>query len=214
MKDPGWEKAVNTKQRILQEALNLFSEKGYNAVYVGDIAQAVGIKAPSLYKHFKSKQDIFDAILDEMKKNYDQQAAALGMNGSDAGQDAPVFAAVSEDRLVQMGIGLFQFFLHDDYASKFRKILTIEQFHDEELAHLYSRQYVDDPLAYQSALFALIAAEGLFKDAKPDMMALHFYAPIFMLLTVCDRQPERENEALQMIEEHIRQFHLIYRREV
>lgn len=204
---------MTTKQKILKEALTLFAEKGYNAVYVGDIAKAVGIKAPSLYKHYKSKQDIFNAILDEMKSNYDKKTADLNMNGSDAAKDAPIFVAISEDALMQMGIGLFQFFLHDDYSSKIRKMLTIEQFHDNDLSHLYSKQYVDDPLSYQSAIFTIIATGNVFKNLKPNIMALHFYAPIYMLLTMCDRQPERESEALQLLKEHIRQFNLIYRKE-
>lgn len=204
---------MNTKQRILKEALNLFSERGYSAVHVGEIAEAVGIKAPSLYKHYKSKRDIFHAILEEMKSNYEKQAASLNMNGNDAVQDASVFRKVSEDTLVQMGIGLFQFFLHDDYASRFRKMLTLEQFHNRELAQLYSKQYADDPLSYQAAIFTLISAGGIFKDVKPTVMALHFYAPIYLLLTVCDRQPEREKEALQLIEEHIKQFRFVYGKE-
>lgn len=204
---------MTTKQKILDEALTLFSERGYNAVYVGDIAAAVGIKAPSLYKHYKSKKDIFKAILTEMESNYNKQTAGLNMNGNDAGEDASIFATVSEDTLVQMGIGLFQFFLHDDYASKFRKMLTIEQFHDNDLSRLYSKQYVDDPLSYQTSIFTLISIRGVFKNVKPNIMALHFYAPIYMLLTVCDRQPEREKEALQLIEEHIRQFNFIYDKE-
>lgn len=204
---------MNTKQRILKEALTLFSEKGYNAVYVRDIAEAVGIKAPSLYKHYKSKKDIFNAILDEIESNYNKQTAGLNMNGSDPAKDASIFATVSEDTLVQMGIGLFQFFLHNDYASKLRKMLTVEQFHDNDLSNLYSKQYVDDPLSYQSSIFSLISASGAFKDVKPNIMVLHFYAPIYMLLTVCDRQPGREKEALQLIEEHIRQFNYIYRKE-
>lgn len=204
---------MNTKQRILKEALALFSERGYNAVHVGDIAEAVGIKAPSLYKHYKSKQDIFNAILTEMESNYSKQTAELNMNGNNAGEDASIFANVSEETLVQMGIGLFQFFLHDDYASKFRKMLTIEQFHDNDLSCLYSKQYIDDPLSYQSSIFTFISASGVFKNVKPDIMALHFYAPIYMLLTVCDRQPEREKEALQLIGEHIKQFNFIYGKE-
>lgn len=204
---------MTTKQKILNEALTLFSERGYNAVYVGDIAAAVGIKAPSLYKHYKSKKDIFKAILTEMESNYNKQTVGLNMNGNDAGEDASIFATVSEDTLVQMGIGLFQFFLHDDYASKFRKMLTIEQFHDNDLSRLYSKQYVDDPLSYQTSIFTLISISGVFKNVKPNIMALHFYAPIYMLLTVCDRQPEREKEALQLIEEHIRQFNFIYAKE-
>lgn len=201
---------MNTKQKILQEALSLFSEKGYNAVYVRDIADAVGIKAPSLYKHYKSKQDIFNAILEEIKNNYEKQTFNLIISGSDATKDASVFASISEDTLVQTGIELFRFFLHDDYASKFRKMLTIEQFHNTELSNLYSKQYVDDPLSYQSSIFTFISASGAFKNVKPNIMALHFYSPIYMLLTVCDRQPELEKEALQLIEEHIRQFNFIY----
>lgn len=201
---------MNTKQKILKEALSLFSEKGYNAVYVRDIAHAVGIKAPSLYKHYKSKQDIFNAILEEIKNNYEKQTFNLIISGSDATKDASVFASISEDTLVQTGIELFRFFLHDDYASKFRKMLTIEQFHNTELSNLYSKQYVDDPLTYQSSIFTFISASGAFKNVKPNIMALHFYSPIYMLLTVCDRQPEREKEALKLIEEHIRQFNFIY----
>ena len=44
------------------------------------------------------------------------------------------------------------------------------------------------------------------------VMTLHFYAPIYMLLTVCDREPEREQEALKLIEGHIRQFDKLYGR--
>lgn len=201
---------MTTKQKILKEALNLFAEKGYHAVYVGDIAEAVGIKAPSLYKHYKSKQDIFNAILEEMKKSYDQQAAALKMNGNDADADANIFSAVSEDQLVQMGLKLFTYFLHDDYASKFRKMLTIEQFHDADLSSLYQKQYIDDPLSYQATIFSLLSVNGYLSQDNIKIMALHFYAPIYMLLTVCDRQPEREKEILQLIEQHIRQFNRRY----
>ena len=204
---------MTTKEKILREALNLFSEKGYNAVYVGDIAEAVGIKAPSLYKHYKSKQDIFDAILEKMKKGYDNQALSLNMNGNNAETDANIFSEISEDNLVQIGMELFHYFLHDEYAGKFRKMLTIEQFRDADLSLLYQKQYVDNPLSYQSAMFSLLSAKGFLSQENADIMALHFYAPIYMLLTVCDRQPERENEILKLIEQHIRQFNKLYCRE-
>ena len=56
---------MNTKERIITEALNLFSINGYDSVSVRDIAKAVGIKESSLYNHFKNKQDIFDTIISE-----------------------------------------------------------------------------------------------------------------------------------------------------
>lgn len=204
---------MNTKQRIIKEALTLFAEKGYSDVYVSDIAQAVGIKAPSLYKHFKSKQEIFNAILEELKKNYTEQAAVLNINGNNEQADADIYADISESSLVEMGKGLFLYFLHDEYVTLFRKMLTIEQFHNAELSELYSKQYLDDPLQYQSALFSLLTAKGKFKEENADIMALHFYAPIYTLLTLCDRHPDRENEALRMLEQHIRQFNRLYRKE-
>lgn len=204
---------MNTKKRILDEALTLFSEKGYANVFVAEIAEAVGIKAPSLYKHYKSKQDIFNAILDEMKSNYDKQAAMLNMNGSNAAVDAEIFSAVSEDDLVKIGMGLFMYFLHDEYAQKFRKMLTIEQFHNTELGELFTKQYADAPLSYQSAMFTMLSANGVLKEQNPNVMALQFYAPIFMLLTMCDRDPQRETELTTLLEQHIRQFGRIYSKE-
>jgi len=205
---------MSTKERILDAAVTLFSLKGYDAVSVGQIAEAVGIKAPSLYKHFKGKQDIFNAILKEMQKRYEIQSKELQMDGNNAAEDAGVFTAVSEDMLVNMGKRLFIYFLHDDYVCKFRKMLTIEQFHNKELASLFTKQYVDDPLSYQSAMLALLTQAGVLRQEERKIMALHFYAPIYILLTLCDRQPEREEEALQLVEQHIKQFSRIYQKEV
>ena len=98
---------MDTKKKILDVALTLFSEKGYGNVYVGHIAEGVGIKAPSLYKHYKSKQDIFEAILEEMRNRYDKEAAHLNMTGNDFLIDFELYNNISEDELVKMGIGLF-----------------------------------------------------------------------------------------------------------
>lgn len=135
------------------------------------------------------------------------------MNGNNATADAEIFSDVSEDELVKMGVGLFMYFLHDEYTQKFRKMLTIEQFHNKELAELFTKQYADEPLSYQSAMFAMLCASGVLKEQNPNVMALQFYAPIFMLLTMCDREPHREAELTALLEQHIRQFSRIYSKE-
>lgn len=202
---------MDTKKKILDVALTLFAEKGYGNVYVGHIAEGVGIKAPSLYKHYKSKQDIFDAILDEMRSRYDKEVAYLNFTGSEIEPDADFFARISEEELVRLGTGLFRFFMHDEYESKFRKMLTIEQFSNKELAGLFSNQYINEPLRYQTGLFHMILQQGQMKKEEEQIMALQFYAPIYLLLTMCDREPEREPEALQLLEKHIRQFGRMYK---
>lgn len=201
---------MDTKHRILDEALTLFSQKGYANVYVGEIAEKVGIKAPSLYKHYKSKQAIFDAIIDEMNRRYEEQAGALSISGMNPSEDVAVYMNISEEKLVEIGTGLFLYFLHDDYTSRFRKILTIEQFHSEQFASIYSSQYVDEPISYQKMLFQLMISGGAFVTDDIDVMTLQFYSPIYMLLTLCDREPERETDAVKLLEKHFRQFSKIY----
>ena len=204
---------MNTKEKILDEALTLFSEKGYANVFVGDIADRVGIKAPSLYKHYKNKQAIFDAIIDQMNRRFEEQAKAMNISGNDASIDASIYKSMSEDQLLKLGREFFLYFLHDDYNRKFRKMLTLEQFHDNDLAKLYSKIYVNDPLSYQGMLFGFMVTAGILKTDNVQIMTLHFYAPIYYLLTICDREPEREPEALKLLDEHIKQFDRIYGRE-
>ncbi len=205
---------MNTKERIIDEALTMFSEKGYANVYVADIAERVGIKAPSLYKHYKNKQAIFDAIIDGMKKRFLEQAGSLQINGEDASIDAEIYKNISEEQLIELGTKLFLYFLHDDYTRRFRKMLTIEQFHDKQLADVYMKQYVDDPLSYQGMLLGMIVSSGALQTDNVEIMTLHFYAPIYMLLTICDREPSREEESLKILKEHIRQFNKLYSRKV
>ena len=203
---------MNTKEKILDEALTLFSEKGYANVFVGDIADRVGIKAPSLYKHYKNKQAIFDAIIDEMNRRFEEQAKAMQINGTDAAADAGIYKSLSEDRLLMLGREFFLYYLHDDYNKKFRKMLTLEQFHDTDLAKVYSKLYVDDPLSYQGMLFGFMVTAGVLKTDNVQIMTLHFYAPIYYLLTICDREPDREPEALKLLDDHIKQFDRLYGR--
>ena len=203
---------MDTKRRILEEALTLFSEKGYANVYVANIAERVGIKAPSLYKHFQSKQAIFDAIIGEMNSRFLEEAKALRIAGNDAAADAGIYRNLSEEQLVRLGTDLFLYQLHDDYARRIRRMLTMEQFRDPALGAVYTKQYIDAPLAYEGAMLKIMAEQGVLQTDNPEIMTLHFFAPFYMLIAVCDREPEREPEAIRILENHIRQFNQLYRR--
>ena len=99
---------MNTKQKILNEALTLFSEKGYSSVYVGDIADAVGIKAPSLYKHYKSKQEIFDSCVKVFSERMEDIRTGLRLpDTAKAGID---YQTVTTETLIEIANGLFMFY--------------------------------------------------------------------------------------------------------
>ena len=195
-----------TRDKIILHALLLFSQKGYQAVSVQEIAQAVGIRAPSLYNHFDSKRAIFDTIIYDMTATYHKQAAQVGLSWQNGCQDAKVFDGIAEEQLLTMVDSLFSWFLHEPTVSSLRRMLTLSQFEDRELADLLTKLYMEDPLRYQEQLFAALPKTALSANDPPKSLALAFYAPIYFLLLRCDREPEYEPEARSMLAEHVRHF--------
>ena len=203
----------DTKKIILEKALELFSIRGYSGVSVYDIAEAVGIKAASLYKHFPGKQAIFDSLLEMADAGYQKQVSQFGLQGYDANLDSNFYRDISESTLLTVGTSLFVYFLHDQVNKKLRMMLTVEQYKNPAAAQLYVSQYIDQPLKYQAAILRSLIVQKTMADYDPEIMAAHFYAPIYLLLCLCDSCPDREAEALQFIKKHIIQFSALYQKE-
>ena len=186
----------DTKQRILDKALELFAAYGYDSVSVGDIAKAVGIRAPSLYNHFPGKQAIFDAIVESTAARYEADTDKIDIHVQDSAQDIPVFTGITEDFLFEKVRQIFEYSLHNESISRFRRMMTIEQFRSPELAALYSKRYVDRVVAYHAGIFRSLIAAGEIRAADSEVLAMMYVAPVLSLIGICDRQPEREAECL------------------
>jgi len=199
-------KQEDTKNLIIKKALDLFSERGYDAVSVDQIAKEVGIKAPSLYNHYPSKQAIFDAIFEDVAKRYEEDTDKIDIHVQNVAQDVPTFNGISVEDLIEKVHGIFFYSLRDEKMRKFRKMMTIEQFRSPKIAALYSQRYVDRLVAYHSDIFKNLIATGELLNANPDTLALMYVAPVITLIGVCDRQPEREEECVQKLDEHVRLF--------
>ena len=121
-------KQEDTKQIILDKALELFAARGYDAVSVGEIADAVGIRAPSLYHHYPGKQVIFDAIVESVTEQYETDTGKIDIHVQNAAADIPAFKGVTEEALFEKVRQIFLYSLHDERVSRFRRMMTIEQF--------------------------------------------------------------------------------------
>ena len=194
---------TNTKQKILDKALELFSMQGYDSVSVGEIARAVGIRAPSLYNHFPSKQAIFDAIIESTAAQYEADTGKIHIHVQNAAQDIPVFTEITEDVLFEKVRQVFEYSLHNRTISRFRRMMTIEQFRSPELAAFYSRRYVERMLDYHAGIFRALIASGEITAADPDTLAMMYVSPVLTLIGICDRQPERESECLEQLKQHV-----------
>ena len=199
-------KQEDTKQKILDKALELFSTQGYDSVSVGELAKAVGIKAPSLYNHFSSKQAIFDAIMESTAAQYEADTDQINIHVQNAAQDIPVFTEITADALFEKVRQIFEYSLHNETISRFRRMMTIEQFRSPELAALYSRRYVERVLDYHAGIFRALIAAGEITAEDPDTLAMMYVSPVLTLIGICDRQPERESECLEKLQNHVRLF--------
>ena len=207
-------KQEDTKQRILNKALELFAAKGYDSVGVGEIAGAVGIKAPSLYNHFSGKQAIFDAIVESTAAQYEADTGKIDIHVENAARDVPVFAEITAEGLFEKVRQIFEYSLHNQCIRRFRRMMTMEQFRSPELSALYSQRYVDRLTAYHGEIFRSLIAAGELLPLDPDTLAMLYTAPLMTFLGICDRQPEREQECLEKLEAHVRLFFRSFRKPV
>lgn len=189
-------KQEDTKQRILSESLRLFSENGYDAVSVAEIASAVGIKAPSLYKHYKSKRDIFDSILKKMS-----EADGFYADENDMPNVDDDYNNVSLESIKTFSVAMFKHWTDDEFAARFRRMLSLERFKNSEMAELYKSYISSGPLDYMKEVFA-----GMnYSENDAGQLALSFYGPMFMLYTVYD-ESENKKEIVSQAEMHINKF--------
>ncbi|MFT3983054.1 MAG: TetR/AcrR family transcriptional regulator [Lachnospiraceae bacterium] len=200
----------NTKQIILEESLNLFSTNGYDGVTVKDIAKAVGIKDSSLYKHFKSKQEIYDSLLKEINERFDETAALYRLPQGEIKKVAEDYGRNDLIWLKQACKAVFMFFFKDPKASRFRKMLMIEQYKNSTAANTLRNWFTDSAIQFQTELFTEMIARGYFRPGPADIIALQFYGPFYFLICQYDTMPEKEEEALELLMRHIEQFAAVY----
>ena len=200
---------VNTKNQILDVALDLFSIRGYEATSISQIADALGLRKASLYSHFASKQDILDTLIEELTNEYNQYSIF-----AKADWDDPQFTkdkkGMTAEAVGAMVKGQIRYSIHDPKISKVRKMFTIEQFQNEKLKSLQSQHSYEDILKYNIGLMRFLIREGILRDDDPETMAAQFAWPISTWTNLCDREPEREEEAMDLLDRHVRQFFGVY----
>lgn len=201
---------TDTKERILSAALDLFSVNGFEGVSVKEIAHAVGIKDSSLYKHFASKQEIFETLMAQMNARFEETISLYHLPQGEIKKVAREYGRNDLVWLKKACEAIFLFFFKDPHASKFRRLLMIEQYKNKDAAHTFQSWFVEDAIRFQTALFTEMIRQGYFQPGPPETIALQFYAPFYLLLVQYDQQPEKEAEALAALMRHIEQFASVY----
>lgn len=193
----------DTKEKILNEALDLFSVKGYDGVSMSDIASTVGIKAASIYKHYSGKEDIFHSIVQRFEEKTGNIFNPSILNHTD-------YVNISTEMLIGMIGQTFRMYAEESFLSKCRKLFMISSFDKQEIGDIYVKYFITMPMQFQAQLFAMLVKEKEIRMKDTSIMAYHFYTPILILLQEYDYGTVTLNEALAKIEALVTQFVEVY----
>lgn len=208
------EHKMTTKERIVEEALTLFAQNGYKGTSVKNIADAVGIKDSSIYKHYKSKREIVDAIVTQMRDKMYHMSIDFGLPTDERMEEAAKqYGRMTLEELQTISKKVFLFYLQDDFMSRFWRFATMEQYQDGEIYEIYRSLFFEQSIAFQKELFSDMIRQGSFIQADPEVMALNFYTPIFFLLCRNAGRQDEVDEALELLDRQVAEFYRIYHKD-
>ena len=193
--------AGETKERILETALELFAQSGYLGTSMSDIAARLGITKAALYKHYAGKQKILDRIVQRMNELDAARAAAYEMPGAAPEDFAQAYLNTPLDRIRAYSTAQFDHWTREPFSANFRKMLTLEQYRDARLAQLYQENLASGPVKYMAAIFRPLTDS----DETAMQLALDFYGPMYLLYSVYDGAADQSAVA-PMLEAHIDRF--------
>lgn len=192
---------MSTKERILEEALSLFAQRGYDGTGVDLIAKHVGIKGPSLYKHFTGKEDIMNSLIQEAERRYAEYFGSEMNIGK---------IPESKEEFTQMALKKVSFSMNDPVIRKIRMFLVQEQFRNEYLAEITTKHQLDEVQMIYTKIIEGMMENGLIEKDDPELLAAQLISPIMLLVAKADRQPQCAAEVMKKIEGYVQHFCKVY----
>jgi AcrR family transcriptional regulator len=193
--------ANDTKERILEAALEMFSQNGYAGTNIRALSASLGLVKSGVYKHYESKEAIWNALLDQMIAYY-------GEHFGSPEHLPPV--PDSLDELVQLTMHMVNITVHDEKIIMTRKVLTLEQYRDVRARELATKHFLTGLTEMFTRIFTCMMEKGLLRKDDPEMLAFAYTAPISALIHLCDREPEKTEDAIRKIEAFSRHFIATY----
>ena len=196
--------ASDTKERILEAALEMFSQNGYAGTNIRELSASLGLVKSGVYKHYEGKEAIWNALLDEMIAYYGEH-----FGSPEHLQPVPD----SLEALIRLTMQMVNVTVHDEKIIMTRKVLTLEQYRDDRARELATKHFLTGLTEIFTQVFAGMMDKGLVKRDDPAMLAFAYTTPISALIHLCDREPEKTEEAIKQTEAFSRHFIRVYGRE-
>lgn len=176
---------MNTKEKIFETALDLFSKKGYDSVSLREIAEEVGIKKSSIYSHYKSKEAILMDIFDYFRNLFEYDEL---LNSKDfiLTPDNEMLLE-NPEKFYHMGSEAIKGMFSKERNLKIWKLIFIQMHYNEAIRSFFQNEILIKPLSFWVEFFTILKENGVIrKDSNPELLAKEYYSfPIFLLLEIC-----------------------------
>ena len=192
---------TNAKEPLVEAARNLFSIKGYDGTSVDEIAEAAGVKGPTIYKYFRNKEELLKAVIDCAEDEY--------MRGMEVARDIPDRIHTGEDFKGYV-LASLNFTLNNETAKKMRRLTTIEQFRNEALSKQTTRHQLTYLKDLYTSIFQKMMDRSEMIEGDASIYALQFISPITIMIQYMEREPDKKDDAFEMINKHIDVFIDLY----
>ena len=186
---------ADTKENILHNALRLFARDGYEATSVSNIAGELCITKGALYRHYKNKQDIFDSIVKRMYQIDAERAKKYEVPEETFDMSPSAYRITDMNKITAFIESQFDFLTKDEFACNFRKMLILEQYKNPEISELHQKCFVSGPVSYMEDLFREMMEQGIWRTSNPKQLALEFYGPFYLLVSISDTMPDKKEMA-------------------
>ncbi|CDG65874.1 TetR family transcriptional regulator [Methanobacterium sp. MB1] len=157
-----------TKERIFDVALELFSEKGFDAVSVREIARKVGIRESSIYNHYKNKEDILDTIIDHF-------VSKLHSSGFSKEEEA-ILLDQDPETYLQEGARLYLEQINTPEMEKIWRLVSIETYHNEKIREFFKKELLEAPLNIWENIFQMMIEKKMIKPLNPRTLAHEYFS--------------------------------------
>ncbi|MGN0706351.1 MAG: TetR/AcrR family transcriptional regulator, partial [Lentihominibacter sp.] len=142
---------------------------------------------------------IFDSIVARMIEIDAERASACSMPEETYNREAEPYGQTSVESILEFTEEQYRFWTEDEFAVRFRRMLTLEQYRNEEMARMYSQCIVRGPVEYMTDLFHELIKKGELAQGDPAELAVEYCGPFFLLISMydCGDNPDKGIELLQ-----------------
>lgn len=192
---------TQTKDKIFDTALDLFSKKGYDSVSVRTIASEVGIKESSIYNHYSSKKDILMSILNYFEEYFKGNPL----------DDENIRKLLEEnpEEFYHQGFEMFKQQIFEEKILKIMKLIFVQMYQIDEVKEFFLREILGGSTDFWSDVFEILIQKNVIgSDCNPNKLAeMYFGFSMFKLWEIFLKYDDFPKAEIEIMFDEVEEYH-------